>query len=162
MPSVAATAACDGFRPVANAFGDRIRDDVDARHRELRALRKLRHHLVQRMARTDFFRAIHREDDAVREPVRDEVRDGREQKRDDQPLGAAKQFADQQEQAAQHAEQQRRFQSVGHVSGGTTRSVSFYRQNSGPRRSAARNGSDSTQHVLVARMRSAAFGAKAI
>ena len=40
-------------------------------------------------------------------------------KRDDHSLRAAEDFTDQEEQAAQHAEQQRRFQSVGHGCGGT-------------------------------------------
>jgi hypothetical protein len=87
MPSVAATAEWSGLRPVAN--------DV-----------------VQPVARTDFRRPVHAEDDFVREPVRDEVRHHREHEADDHPLPAAEQFPHDEEQRAHRAEEQCGLQDV--------------------------------------------------
>jgi hypothetical protein len=47
MPVVAATAACSGLRPVAKAFGRRLVDDVDARHRQAGLGRQLAHHRIE-------------------------------------------------------------------------------------------------------------------
>ena len=94
MPSVAATAACSGSRPVANAFGDVLRDDVAARLRQVRALGEPADDLVEAMPGPDLLRAVHAEDDLVREPVRREVRHDREQEADDHSLSAAERLAD--------------------------------------------------------------------
>src|SRR6187549_1526968 len=58
--------------------------------------------------------AIHAEDDLVREPVRTDVHDGREEKCHHEPLRAPGHVADDQEDAAQKPEQEGRLQSICH------------------------------------------------
>ena len=64
----------------------------------------------------DLLRAVHPQDDLVREPVRPEVGDRGEQEADASAPGAAERLADEQQQRAQRAEEQRRLHSVGHGS----------------------------------------------
>ena len=56
-------AGCEGIR---RGLGDH----VDAGHRQTAALGQVGDEVVQAMTRTDRLRAIHRENDLVREPVR--------------------------------------------------------------------------------------------
>ena len=51
----------------------RVRNDVDLRHRQSRLARQPLRHLIERVARADLLRAVHAQDDLVREPVRPEV-----------------------------------------------------------------------------------------
>ena len=92
-----------------------LRNDVDPRHRQAAALREVGGDPVERMAGADLFRAVHREDDLVREPVRPEVHDGGQNEAEHQALRAAERLADQQEQPAERAEQKGRLQSVRHT-----------------------------------------------
>ena len=92
----------------------RVRNDVDLRHRQPGLDRQPLRHLVQRMSRPDLLRAIHAQDDLVREPVGAQVHQGREPERQDHALLTAGQIADQQQHAAQRAEQQRGLHSVCH------------------------------------------------
>jgi hypothetical protein len=66
------------------------------------------------MRRTDFLRAVHAQDDLVREPVRSEVHERGEDERDHEAVRAARDVADDQQQSAEEAEQQRRFDTVCH------------------------------------------------
>ena len=66
------------------------------------------------MRRPDFLRAIHAEDDLVREPVGAEIHQGGEHERHHHALLPAGQVANQQQHAAQRAEQQCGLHSVRH------------------------------------------------
>jgi hypothetical protein len=110
IPSVAATAACCGLRPVANAFGN----DVYLRHRQASLLREPLGHLEERMRRTDLLRVIHAQYDLVREPVRTQIHQRGEREREHESLLPAEVVTEQQQHAAQRAEQQRGFQSIWH------------------------------------------------
>ena len=84
----------------------RLRDDVTARQRQAGARRQAADDAVEPMVGTDLLRAVHPQDDLVREPVRHEVRDDGEQKADDEALCAAERLADEQ-QAARSARPRR-------------------------------------------------------
>jgi hypothetical protein len=59
---------------------------------------------------------VHRQDDLVGEPVAPEIHQHGKSKSDDEPLIAAKPLPDPQDQPGQQAEEQRRFEHVGHRS----------------------------------------------
>ena len=99
-----------GRKRVGRAVGN----DVHARHRQSRALAEPRDGRVQRVPCPDLLRAVHAEDDLVREEVRHEVGARGEEERHQQPLCAAERLADEQQQRAQRRQEHRRFQSVGH------------------------------------------------
>ena len=91
-----------------------LRNDIHARHRQSRALGEPRHDRVQPVLGPDLLRAVHAQDDLVREPVRHEVGARGEDEADHQPLCAAERLADEQQQRAQRRQEHRRLQSVGH------------------------------------------------
>ena len=95
MPSVTATAACLGFRPVANAFG--VADGMTKMRGIGRpALRVSRSdHLVDRgeLLARDRLRPVRHERDAVGEPVREEVEDEADRPEEEHPAGAADHLA---------------------------------------------------------------------
>ena len=70
---------------------------------------------VQRMLRADRLRAVHPEHDAVGEPVGAEVHHHREDKRDQQPAGAAQPLAQREQQAAEQTEQQSGLDRIPHA-----------------------------------------------
>ena len=83
-----------------------IRDHVAAGLRQAGSRREALHAAVQPVVRSDFGGPIHLEHDRVREPVGHEVGDDGEEETEDQSLGAAQGFSDEQQQRAQRAEQQ--------------------------------------------------------
>src|SRR5687768_178944 len=66
------------------------------------------------MVRPDFLRAVHREDDLVREPVRPEVHRRRNEEHEDEAVAAAKGFAKEQQYAAHQTQQECGLESVRH------------------------------------------------
>ena len=71
---------------------------------------------VEPVIGTDLLRAVHLQDDLVREPVRHEVGDDGEHEAEHQPLRAAERLADEEQQRAQRAEKECGFEDVGHGS----------------------------------------------
>jgi len=104
-----------GVPPGGESVGRRIRNHVHLRHRQARALRQPRGDLVQRVLRTDCLRAIHAEDDLVREPVRSEVHDEGKEERHHQAVRPPDELPDHEHQAAQRAEEQCCLKSIRHV-----------------------------------------------
>ena len=101
--------------PGRERVGRRIGNDVAARLRQAGALRQPIDDVEQSMARPDFLRVVHAQDDLVREPVRREVGRHREHEADRHAAGAAERFADEQEQRAHRSKQQRRLHRVVHI-----------------------------------------------
>ena len=71
---------------------------------------------VQQVIGTNLFRAVHPQDNLVREPVRPEVGDDGEDESEHQPLSASERLADEEQQRAQRAEQECGLENVGHIS----------------------------------------------
>ena len=90
IPSVAATAACCGIAPGRERVRRRIRNDVHLRHRQARPAGQPLHDPVERVLGTDLLRAIHPQDDLVREPVRPHVHDGGKYERRREAAGPAR------------------------------------------------------------------------
>ncbi|MNN35823.1 hypothetical protein D3C81_1496870 [compost metagenome] len=90
------------FRVAAGGEGVRrvFIDQVDARHRQVGALRQLLHHAVElrRGTGVDFLRVVHAQDHLVREPVGKEVHAEREQQRHHHAAASADHAADDDEQ----------------------------------------------------------------
>ena len=117
IPSVTATAACRGLRPVAKALGASIV------HRNLRARGQPAHDRVQpgRLRLVDRLGAVHREDDLVREPVGDEIHDGGEHEAHDHALLAGDGAAAQDEEGREDAQEEPGLQHIGHRTKGNKR-----------------------------------------
>ncbi len=116
MPSVAATAACCGLRPVAKAFGDISGMTYTFGIGRLRLATSRSTTRYRRCSGPTACARYIEQDDLVREPVRHEVHDDGEAERDDESAGAAEQFADHQQDAAEQAEEQCRLDAVCHTS----------------------------------------------
>ena len=114
MPSVAATAACCGLRPVANAFGE-LSGMMYTRGIGSPARCASRATVAYSgcPAPTSCARYI-AQDDLVREEVRHEVGARGEHEGEQQALRAAQRLADEEQQRAERREQQRRLQCVRH------------------------------------------------
>ena len=94
----------------------RLRDDIDTRHRQARPLRQACDDSVEPMVGPHFLRAVHAEDHLVREPVRHEVGQRRQEEAEDEALSAAKRLAQKHQKRAHRAEEQRRFHRIRHES----------------------------------------------
>ena len=92
------------------------RDDVDARHRDLRTRRQPAHDRVQsgRLGLVDGLSTVHREDDLVREPIGDEVHERRHHEADDHALLAGDRSATEDEESREDAQEETGLQHVGH------------------------------------------------
>ena len=94
----------------------RLRDDIAARLRETGPRRKPADDAVERVIGADLFRAVHLEDNLVREPIRHEVRHDGEQEADHQSLRSTERFANEEQERTERAEKKRRLHNVGHIS----------------------------------------------
>ena len=115
MPSVAATAACCGLRPVAKALGDISGMTYTFGMGRPRPLREPLDDAEQRVLGADRLRPVHHQDDLVREPVRREVHHHGKAKGDDEAALPAEQLADHQQETAEQAEQQSGLDPVVHA-----------------------------------------------
>src|SRR5438034_416099 len=107
---VGAAAGGEGVRRVA-------RDQIDARHRHVRARRQLAHDAeeVGCVLLAELAGAVGREHDPVREPVAAEVHHRGKDETEHEPLHAADELADPHQEPGQQAEQQRRLESIRHA-----------------------------------------------
>jgi hypothetical protein len=115
MPSVAATEACSGFLPVANAFGDSVgmRNTFGIGRSARNANRWTS--LIQWMFGVYLLRLVHSQDDFVRKPVGAEVHDDGEAERNHHALGTAEGLADQHQNRAQGGQEDARFHVAAHI-----------------------------------------------
>ena len=113
-PSVAATAACFGLRPVANALSAASGDDVQLRHRDARLHGQPLHDRVQlgRLLRASRLRVVHAQDDLVAPEQGAEVHDAGHDQGEGHAAAPAQGLAHDQEQAGEGPQQQRRLHRV--------------------------------------------------
>ncbi len=101
-----------GIAPGRERVGLRIIHQIDLRHRQLRAARKLGHHPEQfrRAALIDLLGTVHRQHHAVRVPVGKHICRGGDHQRHHGAARSADQIADPHEQGRQPGKQNRSFE----------------------------------------------------
>jgi len=117
MPSVTATAACSGFRPVAKALGVSV-GMVHARHRDLSARGQPAQDGVEagRLRLIDRLGPVHRQHDLVGEPVAEEIHGHGQDEGDHHALPATDGAPDQDEHRGEYREKDCGLEHVGHES----------------------------------------------
>ena len=107
---IRAAAGGEGVRRLA-------RNEVHARHRHVGTGRQLAHDAeeIGRLLLGQWTRAVSGQDDPVREPVAAEVQDHGEHESEHEPLHAAEQLADPEEQAGEDTEEQGGLERVRHA-----------------------------------------------